>query len=45
MGKMVCSSKGSARDYSGGGGRETWNQVYTEPSIVAEKHVTRDIIT
>ena len=42
IGKMV-TSKGSARESSGF--RETWNMVYTEPSIVAEKHETRELIT
>ena len=49
VGKMVTSKNGS-RDNSGdpfnsGGPRETWNMVYTEPSIVAESHKARDQVT
>lgn len=42
VGKIV-TSKGSARESSGF--RETWNMVYTEPSIVAENHETRNLVT
>lgn len=42
VGKMV-TSKGSGQESSGF--RETWNMVYTEPSIVAENHDTRVLIT
>ena len=43
VGKLV-TSKNSSRDNSGGP-RETWNMVYTEPSIVAETHRTRELVT
>lgn len=43
VGKLV-TFKNSSRDKSGEP-RETWNMVYTEPSIVAETHRTREIVT